>query len=98
MLTWGPLDDVQVPRILVHAEGVRPRRDEAEPVPYVTPRGAPVKRTLSLKRETLTELSPAELTAVVGAGLPSGLSCPLQTCFCVSNIGECVTWSCDVAG
>ena len=57
-----------------------------------------MKRTLSLKREALTELSAAELGSVAGGALPSGLSCPIQTCFCVSNIGECVTWSCDVAG
>jgi hypothetical protein len=55
-----------------------------------------MKRTLSLKREALTELSADDLGAVAGGALPSGLSCPIQTCLCISNIGECVTWSCDV--
>jgi hypothetical protein len=54
-----------------------------------------VKRTLSLKRESLTELSDADLGVVAAGALPSGATCPLQTCLCVSRIGECVTWSCD---
>lgn len=57
-----------------------------------------MKRTLTLRRDTLTELTPSDLGSVVGAALPSALSCPIQTCLCISNIGECVTWSCDVAG
>lgn len=38
-----------------------------------------MKRTLTLKRETLTELTGADLSAVVGAAA-SGLSCPLKDC------------------
>ena len=54
-----------------------------------------MKRTLSLRREALTELSGADLGAVAGGALPSGPTCPLQTCLCVSRIGECVTYACD---
>ena len=39
------------------------------------------KRSLSLRRETLTELTAADLTGVVGAaGGASGPSCPLRNC------------------
>lgn len=62
-----------------------------------------MKRTLTLKREALTELTTADLTAVAGAAPLSGPTCPVMSCvcaskFCVSNIGECVTYACDVAG
>jgi hypothetical protein len=62
-----------------------------------------MKRTLSLKREALTELTTSDLAAVAGGALASGATCPAVSCvcaskFCISNIGECVTWSCDVAG
>lgn len=53
---------------------------------------------LSLAREALTELSDLDLSGVAGAALPSGPTCPIQSCLCVSNIGECVTWSCNVVG
>lgn len=56
-----------------------------------------MNRTLALKREALTELSDTDLGAVAGGAFPSGATCPLQSCLCVSRIGECVTWSCDVA-
>ena len=52
-----------------------------------------MKRTLSLKREALAQLSDADLTAVAGA---APVSSPLLSCFCVSNIGECATWSCTI--
>lgn len=56
-----------------------------------------MKRHLVLKRETLVELSATELVNVAGGALPSGATCPLQSCLCISErIGECVTWSCDV--
>jgi hypothetical protein len=38
-----------------------------------------VKRTLTLSRETLAELSSSELAAVAG-GAESGISCPLIAC------------------
>jgi hypothetical protein len=57
-----------------------------------------MKRTLSLKREALTELSDTDLDAVAGAALPSGATCPVMSCLCVSRVGECVTWACHVAG
>jgi hypothetical protein len=55
-------------------------------------------RSLSLKRESLTELTADDLAAVAGAALMSGATCPAFSCLCISNIGECVTWSCNVAG
>ena len=61
-----------------------------------------MKRHLVLKRETLVELTAADLVNVAGGALPSGATCPVQSCVCASNfciseaIGECVTWSCDV--
>lgn len=53
-------------------------------------------RRLSLKRETLTELSADDLVAVNGAAVPSGIACPSSLCISV-KFGECVTWSCNVA-
>lgn len=52
-----------------------------------------MKRTLTLRRETLTELDAAELTAVVG-GDASGATCPVgdcisrlfQTCRCATGM------------
>jgi hypothetical protein len=52
-----------------------------------------VKRNLSLKRETLAELSDTDLAVVNGAG-PTYSACAVQTKFCISNIGECVTFAC----
>lgn len=60
--------------------------------------GDPLKQSLSLKREALAELSDLDLGAVAAGALPSGPTCPIQSCLCVSRIGECVTWSCHVAG
>ena len=40
-----------------------------------------MKRTLSLKREQLTELTPGELAGVTGAAYDaSGLTCPVKDC------------------
>ncbi len=39
-----------------------------------------MKRNLELKRETLAELTAADLAQVVGAAVASGLSCPLDDC------------------
>lgn len=39
-----------------------------------------MKRTLSLKRETLAELTSADLGSVVGGDLVSGLTCPVLDC------------------
>lgn len=39
-----------------------------------------MKRTLTLKRETVVELATAELTSVVGANNVSGLTCPALDC------------------
>jgi hypothetical protein len=62
-------------------------------------------RKLSLRREALTELTPADLTAVVGgvAATGNGLTCPvgatcakqitLQTCPVQSLKAQC-SWSC----
>lgn len=61
-----------------------------------------MKRTLSLKSEALADLTVDELTSVAGGAPLSGPTCPAVSCvcaskFCISNIGECVTWSCNVA-
>ncbi|MDQ1713428.1 MAG: hypothetical protein QOE45_2878 [Frankiaceae bacterium] len=60
-----------------------------------------MKRTLSLKRETLAELNPAELTQVAGgqAATGNGHTCPIvqcylgsqawQTCTCCTASGSC---------
>ena len=61
-----------------------------------------MKRTLSLKRESLAELAAADLSAVNGAGYAaSGATCPLDDCFddlsrkigCVGTY-QCPTWTC----
>jgi hypothetical protein len=41
-----------------------------------------VKRTLRLRRETLSDLTPSDLTAVVGAGAATaeGFTCPAVRC------------------
>ena len=39
-----------------------------------------VKRSLSLKRETLAELSSAALSEVVAGAMPSGPTCPVLDC------------------
>lgn len=59
-----------------------------------------MKRTLTLKREHLAELTAAELSGVAGAAPPdvtkplSGFSCPIEDCFVDSYIGMCWTWVC----
>lgn len=60
-----------------------------------------MSRRLSLKREALTELSGADLGAVVGAADASGKTCPLKDCFgdLSRNLGcegtyNCPTWTC----
>jgi hypothetical protein len=49
-----------------------------------------MKRTLSIKRETLAELSPAELVQVAGADAMTGNgpTCPLLDCY-VTQRGSC---------
>ena len=52
---------------------------------------------LSLSREALIELSDLDLAGLAGAAVAeSGKTCPIQSCLCISNIGECITWSCNV--
>jgi hypothetical protein len=52
-----------------------------------------VKRTLSLRRETLAELTPAELTGVVGGqaitASPNN-SCPVKNCVALTNHVSCL--------
>lgn len=62
-----------------------------------------MRRTLSLKREALTELTPAELAGVAGAGYDaSGLTCPVKDCVrelsdVISCAGSCaVTCICSL--
>ena len=59
------------------------------------------KRTLVLRREALTELTPGEMHAVVGGLEMSGKTCPLDDCFedlshklgCVGTY-NCPTYTC----
>ena len=54
-----------------------------------------MKRTLTLKREPIADLTRDELASVVAAeALPSGLTCPIRDCFVDSNLGMCWTWVC----
>jgi hypothetical protein len=50
-----------------------------------------VKRTLRIKRETLTELNPAELVRVAAgdAMTGNGYTCPLVDCYLGSQWGSC---------
>ena len=49
-----------------------------------------MKRTLSLKREHLTELTAGELAGVAGARYDaSGLSCPVKDCIELSDAVSC---------
>lgn len=50
-------------------------------------------RTLTLKKETLTELTTAELTNVVGAAATVGKLCdgPTLSLTCGSEVDACVT-------
>jgi hypothetical protein len=49
-----------------------------------------VKRTLTLSRESLADLTSDELSDVVGAlPLPSGLTCPLKDCLQASMPPRC---------
>ena len=50
-----------------------------------------MKRTLSLKREPLADLSVDEMATVVG-GARSGLSCPVRDC--VESVVICYSWAC----
>jgi hypothetical protein len=51
-----------------------------------------MKRTLSLKRETLAELTTGDLQNVVGAAVPSGLTCPVLDCTGITTGGfTCLT-------
>ena len=60
------------------------------------------RRTLALRRETLTQLTPDDLAVVAGAGYDaSGATCPLGDCFdklshklgCVGTY-NCPTYTC----
>ncbi|HVF03355.1 MAG TPA: hypothetical protein VNA20_00805 [Frankiaceae bacterium] len=56
-------------------------------------------RRLSLKREALTELTGADLGAVVGAVAVSGASCPICVVDLTRKLGcegtyNCPTWTC----
>jgi hypothetical protein len=56
-----------------------------------------MKRTLSLQRETLTELGTDELAVVVGGNVPSGLTCPVVDCLGITEAAscfDCITRSC----
>jgi hypothetical protein len=53
-------------------------------VPYG---GLIVKRSLTLKRETLAELTASDLTGVVAGAQASGATCPALDC--VSNLNLC---------
>jgi hypothetical protein len=50
-----------------------------------------MKRTLSLKRETLAELTTGDLRSVVGAAVPSGLTCPVLDCTGITEGFTCLT-------
>lgn len=52
-----------------------------------------MKRTLSLRREALAELTPADLTAVVGgqqATASPNNSCPVKNCVALTNHVSCL--------
>lgn len=49
------------------------------------------KRTLSLKREALTELAVGDLAAVVAGEAPSGYTCPVRDCLLPTNAITCLT-------
>ncbi|HEU0132261.1 MAG TPA: class I lanthipeptide [Mycobacteriales bacterium] len=56
-----------------------------------------MKRSLSLKRETLAELTVEQLTHVAGAAAPAtgrGTTCPLQNCL---TLETCATQTCCTA-
>jgi hypothetical protein len=50
-------------------------------------------RTLTLKKETLTELAAAELSAVLGGSVQLGITSPAKTCLAdlVSQL-NCYSW------
>ena len=48
-------------------------------------------RKLTLKKETLTELTPAELTSVVGAAATTKACGPTMSLTCGSEIDACLT-------
>jgi hypothetical protein len=51
-----------------------------------------MKRTLSLKRETLAELTTGDLSGVVGAAAPSGATCPVLDCTGITQgFTACIT-------
>ena len=52
-----------------------------------------MKRSLSLKRETLAELSTGELASVVAGATPSGLTCPALDCLGITGFTclSCIT-------
>lgn len=59
-----------------------------------------MRRSLSLKRETLTELTSDDLAGVVGArNAPSGATCPVRDCVTAISDAhtciDCLTRACD---
>lgn len=58
-----------------------------------------MKRTLSLKRETLTDLTPHELTTVIGGNniTGSGTTCPLLQCT-GTNVTDTSCHCCTASG
>ncbi|MDQ1713431.1 MAG: hypothetical protein QOE45_2881 [Frankiaceae bacterium] len=57
-----------------------------------------MKRTLNLRRETLSDLTVDELTSVVGgAQTAQGPTCPLLDCVLPSVSPKC-SWSCPTTG
>lgn len=51
-----------------------------------------MKRTLTLKREALTELTTSDLARIAGAADPS-LSCPVKNC--LATVGETFSINCS---
>lgn len=59
-----------------------------------------IRRTLKLRREALTELTPDVLNEVVGAQALSGRSCPVLACTNISDLFQptvcnCQTGACE---
>lgn len=54
-----------------------------------------MKKTLALRAERLTELTPSDLVSVVGAGQITGPTCPVRTCFPATvDIATCESVHC----
>jgi hypothetical protein len=59
-----------------------------------------LKRTLSLKREHLADLTRDELGVVAAGAIqppdpnPTIVSCPIRYCLMDSNLNPCYSWAC----